>query len=382
MRFSTKAVHVGQDAKDPTGSVFVPVYQVSTYRQAELGAQSEYVYSRTGNPTRTALERAIAHLEDGNHGLAFSSGMGAITTLLLSTLRKGDHVVAVQDLYGGTRRLFNQVMANFGVEFTYVEGINPKDFEAAIKPETKMVWLETPTNPLLKIVDIRASSNVAHDHGALCVVDNTFMSPYLQQPLALGADFVVHSTTKYLGGHSDLIGGAIVMSDDRLFDKVRFAQNAAGAVPGPWDCWLVLRGIRTLAVRMDRHCTNAAVIADYLTKHPKIAEVFYPGLSSHPQHALAQRQMKSFGGMISFRLEGDFDTCKQFLNHLKIFAVAESLGGVESLIEHPSSMTHASVPKEEREELGVTDSLIRLSAGIEDAEDLVSDLATGLDSIK
>jgi cystathionine gamma-lyase len=379
MHFSTKAVRAGEEQKDPTGAVVVPIYQVSTFRQTEPGVEGEYVYSRTGNPTRAALERAIAALEEAEHGLAFASGMGAVTTLILGLLREGDHVVAVEDLYGGTRRLFDQIMRAFGVGFTYVEGTDPKDFTAAMKQETKMVWVETPTNPLLKVIDIKAASRIAHDHGAMCIVDNTFMSPYLQQPLKLGADIVVHSTTKYLGGHSDLIGGAVALSDSQHYQKVRFAQNAAGAVPGPFDCWLVLRGIRTLAVRMDKHCSNARKIAEFLSQHQKVADVLYPGLLSHPQHELAQRQMRSFGGMVSFHLQGGFEPCKRLLKHVKIFTVAESLGGVESLIEHPSSMTHASVPREQREKIGITDSLIRLSVGIEDDEDLISDLAEGLE---
>ena len=382
MHISTKAVHAGDSRDDRTGAVVIPIHQASTYRQLEPGVEGEYVYSRTGNPTRAAVEEAIAVLEGGEHGLAFSSGMGAITTLMLGLLRKGDRVLAVEDLYGGTRRLFDQIMRNFGISFSYVRGTNSNDFEDSMTPETKMVWVETPTNPLLRVIDIGTASKSAHDHGALCVVDNTFMSPYLQQPLALGADIVVHSTTKYLGGHSDLIGGAVVVSDSKLYDKVRFAQNAAGAVPGPFDCWLVLRGIRTLGVRMDRHCANAARMAEFLTKHAKVSQVLYPGLKSHPQHDLAQRQMQSYGGMVSFHVKGDLDACKQLIKHVKVFTLAESLGGVESLIEHPSSMTHASVPREEREKIGVTDSLIRLSIGIEDAEDLISDLASGLDQVK
>lgn len=381
MHFSTKAVHAGADPEDPTGAVVVPIYQVSTFRQSEPGVEGEYVYSRTGNPTRGALERAIATLEGAEHGLAFASGMGAITTIALGLLKKGDHLIAVEDLYGGTRRFFDQTMRNFGIDFTYVEGTDPEDFTTALRRETKMVWVETPTNPLLKVVDIHAASEIAHDQGALCVVDNTFMSPYLQQPLSLGADVVVHSTTKYLGGHSDLIGGAVAMSDSQLYEKVRFAQNAAGAIPGPFDCWLALRGIRTLALRMDKHCSNAEKVAEFLAHHQKVSEVLYPGLASHPQYELARKQMRSFGGMVSFHLKGNFETCKQLLKHVKLFSVAESLGGVESLIEHPSSMTHASVPKEQREKIGVTDSLIRLSVGIEDAEDLISDLAAGLEHV-
>jgi cystathionine gamma-lyase len=380
VHFSTRAVHAGE-REDETGSVTVPIYQVSTFRQKELGVEGEYVYARTGNPTRTALENALATLEEGQHGLAFGSGMAAITTLALSLLRQGDHVVAVEDLYGGSRRLFDRIMHNFGIDFTYIRGSTSSAFENAMKPETKIVWVETPTNPLLQIIDIPMAAKVAHNRHALLVVDNTFASPYLQEPLKLGADIVVHSTTKYLGGHSDLVGGAVIMSDSRLYEKVKFAQNAAGAVPGPFDCWLVLRGIKTLAVRMDRHCSNAQRVAEYLTSHPKVQRVIYPGLASHPQHSLAKEQMTGFGGMVSFDLKGGFEACGRLLKHVRIFTEAESLGGVESLIEHPSSMTHASVPKEEREQVGVTDSLVRLSIGIEDVEDLVTDLSQALEHV-
>ncbi len=381
LRFSTRSIHAGDCLEDEVGAVTVPIYQVSTFRQREPGVEGEYVYARTGNPTRHALERALASLEEGEHGLAFGSGMAAITTVALSLLKEGDHVVAVQDLYGGTRRLFDRIMKNFGVQFTYVKGSEPDDFKMAVRPETKIVWVETPTNPLLQIIDLSIAAKSAHDHNALLVVDNTFMSPYLQQPLKLGADIVLHSTTKYLGGHSDLVGGAVVLSDPSLYEKVHFAQNAAGAVPGPFDCWLALRGIKTLSVRMDRHCANAQKIAEFLESHTKVRSVIYPGLLSHQQHALAQKQMSGFGGMISLRLKGDFEACKRLLRHVKVFTVAESLGGVESLIEHPASMTHASVPKEERERIGITDSLIRLSVGLEDVEDLITDLSEGLEHV-
>ena len=379
MRFSTRAIHAGEEPENPTGTVVVPIYQVSTYRQREPGSNIGYVYSRTGNPTRTALEHCLASLEEGEHGLAFASGMAAITTIILSQLKKGDHVLAVEDLYGGTHRLFDRIMHNFGLDFGYVKGTDLKEFETNLKPETKMIWVETPTNPLLRVVDIGGVAKIAHRHDALLVVDNTFMSPYLQNPLKLGADIVVHSTTKYLGGHSDLIGGAVVVSDPKVYEKVHFAQNAAGAIPGPMDCWLVLRGIKTLAVRMDRHCGNAQRIAEFLEGHAKVLKVVYPGLTSHPQHALASKQMGGFGGMVSFHLKGGSDSCKKLLRNLKVFTPAESLGGVESLIEHPSSMTHASVPREEREKIGVSDSLIRVSVGLEDAEDLIGDLSTGLE---
>lgn len=379
MRFSTRAIHVGEELSNPTGTVVVPIYQVSTYRQREPTVGAEYTYSRTGNPTRTALERSLASLEEGKHGLAFASGMAATTTVTLSLLKQGDHVVAIEDLYGGTRRLFNRILRNFGVDFTFVEGTHLNDFEAAVKPETRLIWLETPTNPLLRVADIEGVAKITHEHKALLVVDNTFASPYLQQPLKLGADIVIHSTTKYLGGHSDLIGGTAIMSNDELYERVHFAQNAAGAVPGPLDCWLVLRGIKTLAVRMEKHCSNAQKVAEFLSGHKKVQSVLYPGLVSHPQHQLAQKQMKGFGGMVSFLLKGGLEPCQRFLKNVSIFAAAESLGGIESLIEHPASMTHASVPKEEREKIGITDSLIRVSVGIEDVEDLITDLSNALE---
>ena len=339
------------------------------------------MYSRSGNPTRTALENSLASLEGARYGLAFASGMGAITTVILGLLRRGDHVISVEDLYGGTRRLFDRTFRNFGVEFTYVEGSKAEEFEKALRSETKMVWVETPTNPLLKLVDLESVAKIAHEHSSVVAVDNTFMSPYLQQPLKFGADIAVHSTTKYLGGHSDLVGGGVALSDEEVYEKLRYAQNAAGAIPGPWDCWLVLRGIKTLAVRMDRHCTNAQRIAEFLNEHEKAAKVLYPGLKSHPQHELARKQMAGFGGMVSFYLKGNRDSYKNLLKHVEVFTVAESLGSVESLIEHPSSMTHASLPKEIRESIGVTDSLIRLSIGIEDVQDLIEDLSRALDQI-
>jgi len=381
LRFSTKAVHAGEELERPTGTVVVPVYQVSTYRQLEPGVEGPYVYSRSGNPTRTALENSLASLEGARYGLAFASGMGAITTVILGLLRRGDHVISVEDLYGGTRRLFDRTFRNFGVEFTYVEGSKAEEFEKALRSETKMVWVETPTNPLLKLVDLESVAKIAHEHSSVVAVDNTFMSPYLQQPLKFGADIAVHSTTKYLGGHSDLVGGGVALSDEEVYEKLRYAQNAAGAIPGPWDCWLVLRGIKTLAVRMDRHCTNAQRIAEFLNEHEKAAKVLYPGLKSHPQHELARKQMAGFGGMVSFYLKGNRDSYKNLLKHVEVFTVAESLGSVESLIEHPSSMTHASLPKEIRESIGVTDSLIRLSIGIEDVQDLIEDLSRALDQI-
>jgi cystathionine gamma-lyase len=311
--------------------------------------------------------------------LAFASGLAAETAVTLSFLKQGDHVVAIEDLYGGTRRLFNLILRNFGVDFTFVEGTQLGDFESAVKPETRLIWLETPTNPLLRLADIEGVAKIAHEHKAMLVVDNTFATPYLQQPLNLGADIVIHSTTKYLGGHSDLIGGAAIMSNDELYEKVHFSQNTAGGVPGPMDCWLVRRGIKTLPVRMEKHCSNAQKIAEFLSGHTKIQKVVYPGLVSHPQHQLARKQMTGFGGMIIFLLKGGLGSCQRFLKNVSIFAAAEGLGGVESMVEHPASMTHVSVPKEERERMGITDSLIRVSVGIEDVEDLITDLSNALE---
>ncbi len=373
MKFSTKAIHMGQEADPATGSVTVPVYLTSTYLQREPGREGKYVYSRTGNPTRDALERSLAALEGGRFGLAFSSGMAATTTILL-LLGKGDHVIAGDDVYGGVYRLFDQVLQNYGLQFTYVDPRNPENVKKAVRKNTRMVWVETPTNPLMKIADIRAIAKVGKSARAITVVDNTFMSPYFQNPLRHGADIVVHSTTKYLGGHSDLIGGAAITSDPALYKKLKFLQNAVGAIPGPLDCWLVLRGVKTLALRMERHDQNARRIVDFLVKQPKVSRVHYPGLKDHPQRDVVKRQMRGYGGMLSFELKGGFAECKKLLKGLRIFTVAESLGGVESLIEHPASMTHASVPRERRLQLGVTDSLIRVSTGVEDAEDLLEDL--------
>ena len=380
MRFSTRAIHAGQDPDPVTGSVTVPVYLTSTYQQPGPGKEGKYVYSRTANPTRTALEECLASLEVGRYGLAFSSGMAATTTILLS-LRKGDHVVAGDDIYGGTYRLFEQVLRNYGLQFTYVNPENPDNVEKAIGKNTRLVWIETPTNPLMRIVDIRRVSKISKRAHALLVVDNTFMSPYLQNPLAHGADIVVHSTTKYLGGHSDLIGGATITKDKDVQSRLKYLQNAVGAIPGPLDCYLVLRGIKTLAVRMDRHNENARTISEFLTKQPKVEKVNYPGLVDHPQRGIIKRQMRGNGGMLSFHLRGGFNQCKKLLESLRLFTVAESLGGVESLIEHPASMTHASVPRERRLKLGISDNLIRVSVGIEDAEDLVQELNRGFRSI-
>jgi cystathionine gamma-lyase len=380
MRFSTRAIHAGQDPDPATGSVTVPVYLTSTYQQPGPGKEGKYVYSRTANPTRTALEECLASLEEGRGGLAFSSGLAATATILLS-LQKGDHVIAGDDIYGGTYRLFDQILRKYGLQFTYVNPEDPDNVAKAVRKNTRLIWIETPTNPLMRIVDIRQISKISKNARALLVVDNTFMSPYLQNPIKHGADIVVHSTTKYLGGHSDLIGGASVTKDEGVQTRLKYLQNAVGAVPGPLDCYLVLRGIKTLAVRMERHGENSKAISELLTKQPKVEKVNYPGLSDHPQRDIIKRQMRGNGGMLSFQLKGSFNQCKKFLTSLRVFTVAESLGGVESLIEHPASMTHASVPKERRLKLGIYDNLVRISVGIEDVEDLVQDLERGFKAI-
>jgi len=375
--FSTRAIHAGQDADPTTGATVVPIYATSTYTQAAPGDHKGYEYSRSGNPTRTALETALAALEEGERGLAFASGLAATTAVFAGLLRPGDEVVASADLYGGTFRLLDKVFKPWGLTARYTDDPSPAGFEAIMSPKTKLVWIETPTNPLLQILDIEAIAGVAHKHGAKFAVDNTFASPYLQQPLKLGADLVVHSTTKYLGGHSDVVGGCIVGPKD-LMDPIKFYQNAAGGVPGPFDSYLVLRGLKTLSVRMDRHCDNAVSLAIWLTKHPSVAKVYYPGLADHPGHAIAAKQMRNFGGMISLKLKGGIPAAKQFLTRTKLFSLAESLGGVESLVCHPTTMTHASIPKEVREARGVDDGLIRLSVGIEDVADLRADLERAL----
>ncbi len=380
MRFSTKAIHVGQEPDPATGSVTVPVYLTATYRQSEPGREGKYVYSRTGNPTRDALERSLAALEDGKFGLAFSSGMAATTTVLM-LLQKGDHVIAGDDVYGGTYRLFEQVLRNYGLQFSYVDARDPEKVEKSVRTNTRMIWVETPTNPLMKIVDLKAMARVARKAKSILAVDNTFMSPYFQNPLRHGADIVVHSTTKYLGGHSDLIGGAAITADREIDQRLRFLQNAVGAVPGPLDSWLVLRGIKTLALRMEKHDQNARKIAEFLVSHSKVERVYYPGLPDHPQRKVVEKQMRGFGGMLSFELTGGTGRCKKLLKKLRVFTVAESLGGVESLIEHPASMTHASMPKSSRMDRGITDSLIRMSVGVEDTEDLLGDLRRAFSTV-
>jgi cystathionine gamma-lyase len=373
MRFSTKAIHVGSEP-DATGAVNPPVYFTSTYSQKE---QTANAYARGDNPTRRALERNLAALEGAKHGLAFSSGMGAVTTLL-TLLKKGAHVVLSDDTYGGVYRIFTQIWSNYGIETTFVDATDAANVEKAMRKNTRMVWMESPTNPLLKIVDLKATAKIAKDHGCLSVMDNTFASPYLQQPLALGYDVVLHSTTKYLGGHADVLGGAILTSDDALHEQLKFAQNALGAVPSPFDCFLVLRGTKTLAVRMERHCDNAEALAAWLSEHKAVERVLYPGLADHPNHKIAAKQMKRFGGMLSFVLRNPAKAMAA-LKNLEVITLAESLGGVESLIEHPASMTHSrSIPKEERDRRGITEGLIRFSVGIEDVEDLQEDLGRAL----
>ncbi len=381
MKFSTKAIHCGEEPnlkEGGCGDVVAPIHLSSTFARTEIdNPTGGYEYSRTNNPTRNALEKRLAALENAKYGLAFASGLAAETTLVLALLRKGDHIVAFEDLYGGTRRLFDLTLSNFGLEFTYVDATRPENVKAAIKNNTKMIWLETPTNPLLKLCDIKSVSRIAKDSNLITVVDNTFASPYLQNPIDLGGDIALHSTTKYIGGHSDVVGGAIALSDDEIYRKLRFNQNAIGAVQSPFDSFLVLRGTKTLALRMEKHGSNAKQIAEYLTSHPKIKKVNYPGLPTHPQHKLAKEQMSGFGGMLSFYLKENVDI-KDFLKKLKVVALAESLGGVESLINQPAAMTHASLTKQERERIGITDNLLRLSVGIEDSEDLIADLKQAL----
>jgi len=375
--FGTLAIHAGQEPDPQTGAVMVPIYQTSTYAQQSPGKHRGYEYSRTDNPTRTAYQTCVAALEGGKYGLAFASGL-ATTDGILHTLKTGDHIICCDDVYGGTYRLFEKVYRQLGYDFTFVDMTDLEIVEAAFRPNTKLVWIETPTNPTLKLVDIAKISEVARKHGATSVVDNTFMSAYFQKPLSLGADIVMHSVTKYMNGHSDVVGGALVTSDAGLYERIKFYQNAVGAVPAPMDCFLVMRGLKTLHVRMDRHAENAMKVARYLEKHPKIERVVYPGLESHPQHALAKKQMTGFGGMITFFMKGGLPEARGFLERVKLFTLAESLGGVESLIEHPAIMTHASVPAENRKALGIHDNLVRVSVGIEDIADLLKDLEQAL----
>ncbi len=369
----TVAVHAGTQPDPVTGAIMTPIFQTSTYVQPAPAEHTGYEYSRTGNPTRTALEQALAALEGGRYGLAFASGMAAIDTVL-RLVSAGEHVIAGDDVYGGTYRLFEKVLKNYGIEFSWIDLADLDTVRDSIRESTRMVWLETPTNPNMKLADIAAISELAPDHVHV-VVDNTFASPILQQPLALGADVVVHSTTKYIGGHSDVIGGAVVTSDKHIYEQLKFLQNAVGAVPGPMDCFLTLRGIKTLALRMERHSANALHIARLLEDHPRVAQVLYPGLDSHPQYELATRQMKDYGGMISFILEGTADEARKLTTHTRLFALAESLGGVESLIEHPNSMTHASTADST---IATAPTLLRLSVGIENVDDLAEDILQAL----
>jgi cystathionine gamma-lyase len=377
--FATRAIHVGQAPDPTTGAVIVPIYQTSTYAQTAVGVHKGYDYSRTANPTRAALEECLASLEGGRFGLAFASGMAAEDTLL-HLFETGDHVVACDDVYGGTFRLFHRVLERVGLRFTFVDATRIDNVEAAIEDRTRLIWLESPTNPLLKLIDIAAVSRLAHQRGNIIVaVDNTFASSYCQRPLELGADVVHYSTTKYLGGHSDVVGGALVTADDGLFERLKFLQNAVGGVPGAFDSWLVLRGLKTLAVRMRQHSANAGQIGCFLEQHPRVKRVYYPGLPSHPQHNLACRQMSGgFGGMLSFEITGGVEAAREVARRTRLFTLAESLGGVESLIELPALMTHASLPSERREEIGIDDGLIRLSVGIEEVEDLIADLGQAL----
>ncbi|MBV8148539.1 MAG: cystathionine gamma-synthase [Candidatus Eremiobacteraeota bacterium] len=378
MKFSTRAIHVGQEADPTTGATIVPIYQTSTYTQERVGEHKGFDYSRTVNPTRVALEKQLASLESARYGSAFASGMAA-TAAVLNLLSAGDHAVITDDLYGGTYRLFSLVLARYGLEFTYVDMSDLAAVRAAIKPSTKLFWIETPTNPLLRLVDIRAIAALKQP-GQTIAVDNTFATPYFQQPLALGADVVVHSTTQYIGGHSDVVGGVAITDDKAIFDIIKFHQNAVGGVPGPLDAWLTLRGAKTLALRMREHARNAQAVAEFLESREDVDRVYYPGLPSHPQHALAKRQMSGFGGMVSVVLAGASERALDFAHRLRYFSLAESLGGVESLVCHPARMTHGSIPKEDRERRGISDRLLRLSVGVEDEDDLIDDLTQALDA--
>ncbi|WP_353634024.1 cystathionine gamma-synthase [Halobacterium sp. NMX12-1] len=378
--FETRAIHAGQEPDEETGALMTPIYANSTYEQDAPGDHRGYEYSRTGNPTRTDLEANLASLEGGDYGRAFSSGMGAINTVM-NLLEAGDHVVAGNDVYGGTHRIFTQVYEEYDLEFDFVDTTDHDEVRAAMGEDTELLWVETPTNPLMNVNDIGALADVAHEYDALCAVDNTFATPYLQRPLELGADLVCHSLTKYLGGHSDLVAGALITDDEDLDERLAFYQNSVGATPSPFDCFLVLRGTKSLGVRMDRHCANAQALAEWLDAHDRVEHVFYPGLESHPDHDLAAEQMDDFGGMLSFELDASLEEASEFVSETEVFTLAESLGGVESLIEQPAAMTHAAIPKEEREAAGLTDPLIRASIGIEHVDDLKADLQQALDAV-
>ena len=375
-RFDTICIHAGQTPDPSTGAIITPIYQTSTYVQDALGRHKGYEYARTQNPTRAALEGNIAAIENGKAAFAFASGMAAIAAVM-RLLQSGDHVVATANMYGGTYRFFEQVLRRYQLDFTYVDTASAADIEGAIRPTTKLLFLETPTNPGLRLTDLAQACTIAHGHGLFVAVDNTFASPYVQRPIEFGAELVIHSTTKFLNGHSDSVGGVVVATRDDHIEALRFLQNAEGAIIGPMDAWLVLRGTKTLPIRMERHNANAMVLAEYLAGHPKVRAVHYPGLPSHPQHALAKCQMRGFGGLISFEL-GSLDAARTLLEGVRLMALAESLGGVETLISHPATMTHASVPHERRQRLGITDDLVRVSVGIEDVEDLKDDLAQAL----
>ncbi|NUN07370.1 MAG: cystathionine gamma-synthase [Bdellovibrio sp.] len=376
--FSTRAIHAGQAPDPTTGAIMTPVYLTSTYVQESPGVHKGWEYTRTHNPTRSAYEKCLASLESGKHGFAFASGCAATTTVM-HLLKGGDHVIAMDDMYGGTFRLFDKILKHDGMDFSFVDLTKVENFEKAIKPNTKLVWLETPTNPTLKLVDIKRIAAIAKTKGIIVAVDNTFMSPYFQRPLELGADIVVHSATKYIGGHSDVVGGVAVTSRDDLAERMAFLSNGIGATQSPFDSFMCLRSLKTLPLRMKAHQSNALAVAKFLESHPKVEKVLYPGLESHPQHALAKEQMHGYGGMITFYIKGGLNSARKFLENVNVFSLAESLGGVESLIEHPAIMTHASVPPETRKTLGIDDSLIRLSVGVEDVEDLLADLKVAFD---
>jgi cystathionine gamma-lyase len=376
--FETRAIHAGQEPDPTTGAIMTPLYLSSTYVQESPGVHKGYEYSRTSNPTRRAYEDCLANLESGRYGFAFASGCAASTTAL-HLLKAGDHVIACDDMYGGTFRLMDKVIRHNGIEFSFVDLTNLENFKAAIRPNTKLAWIETPTNPTLKLIDIRKTAEAAKAKGILTLVDNTFMSPYFQRPLELGADIVLHSTTKYINGHSDIVGGALVTSDDEIAKKLAFLSNSMGGIGSAFDAYISMRSLKTLALRMRQHDVNGREIAAYLAKHPKIDRVVYPGLESHPQHALAREQMSGFGGMITFYIKGGMSSARTFLESVRVFALAESLGGVESLIEHPAIMTHASVPPESRKALGIDDAMVRLSVGVENIEDLLRDLGQALE---
>lgn len=376
--FGTKVIHAGQEPDPTTGAIMTPIYQTSTYTQESPGNHKGYAYARGKNPTRSALEKCLAALEGAKYGLCFSSGMGAIDAVA-KLLRPGDEVITGDDLYGGTYRMFTKVFANFGIKFHFVDMKDAQNIKKYINANTKMIWLETPTNPTMQIIDIEACAKIAKENKLICAVDNTFASPYLQNPLALGADIVMHSVTKYLGGHSDVIMGALCLNDDNLYTQLAFIHNSCGATPGPMDSFLVLRGVKTLHIRMERHCSNGRKVAEFLKTHPKIDKLYWPGFPDSPNHDIAKKQMKDFGGMISFSLKGNKqEDAFKIASSMKVFSLAESLGGVESLINHPATMTHASIPKEERDKAGVVESLLRLSVGIEDIDDLIADLKQAL----